>query len=44
MNKTKTPGLVGDINGVPARYWHTLEDGRIQCDLCPRLRPKKLRP
>ena len=25
-----------------ARYWHTLEDGRIQCDLCPRecrLRP-----
>jgi len=21
----------------PARYWHPLEDGRIQCDLCPRL-------
>ena len=20
----------------PARYWHTLEDGRVQCDLCPR--------
>lgn len=20
----------------PARYWHWLEDGRIQCDLCPR--------
>jgi len=20
----------------PARYWHTLEDGRIECDLCPR--------
>jgi pyruvate formate lyase activating enzyme len=20
----------------PARYWHTMEDGRIQCDLCPR--------
>lgn len=20
----------------PARYWHVLEDGRIQCDLCPR--------
>lgn len=20
----------------PARYWHTLEDGRLQCDLCPR--------
>ncbi len=21
---------------VPARYWHALPDGRIQCDLCPR--------
>ncbi|MGZ5935247.1 MAG: AmmeMemoRadiSam system radical SAM enzyme [Rhizomicrobium sp.] len=21
----------------PARYWHRLEDGRVQCDLCPRL-------
>jgi len=21
----------------PARYWHLHEDGRIQCDLCPRL-------
>jgi len=20
----------------PARYWHKIEDGRIQCDLCPR--------
>lgn len=20
----------------PARYWHTLPDGRIQCDVCPR--------
>ena len=24
------------LTGVPARWWHTLEDGRIQCDLCPR--------
>jgi pyruvate formate lyase activating enzyme len=24
------------IEGVPARYWHRLEDGRIQCDVCPR--------
>src|SRR3954471_14753693 len=23
--------------GVPGRYWHPLEDGRIQCDVCPRL-------
>lgn len=21
---------------VPGRYWHRLEDGRFQCDLCPR--------
>jgi len=25
-----------DESIVPGRYWHTLEDGRIQCDLCPR--------
>ena len=25
-----------DPNTVPARYWHALGDGRIQCDLCPR--------
>ena len=23
-------------NSHPARYWHKLDDGRIQCDLCPR--------
>jgi pyruvate formate lyase activating enzyme len=22
---------------VPTQYWHQLEDGRVQCDLCPRL-------
>jgi pyruvate formate lyase activating enzyme len=21
---------------VPTRYWHALEDGRVECDLCPR--------
>ncbi len=21
---------------VPTRYWHTLSDGRVQCDVCPR--------
>jgi pyruvate formate lyase activating enzyme len=26
-----------DVSGFPGRYWHALEDGRIQCDLCPRL-------
>lgn len=25
-----------DPSIVPARYWHALDDGRIQCDLCPR--------
>src|ERR671923_1454904 len=25
------------LAGVPARYWHRLEDGRIQCDVCPRM-------
>ena len=24
------------IDSVPGRYWHPLDDGRIQCDLCPR--------
>ncbi len=23
-------------NAVATRYWHRLDDGRIQCDLCPR--------
>ena len=22
---------------VPTQYWHLLDDGRVQCDLCPRL-------
>jgi pyruvate formate lyase activating enzyme len=25
-----------DSNTVPTQYWHLLEDGRIQCDTCPR--------
>src|SRR6476646_7254083 len=24
------------VGGIPGRYWHLLEDGRIQCDVCPR--------
>ena len=23
-------------NAFPGRYWHALDDGRVQCDLCPR--------
>ncbi len=26
----------GDPSVVPGRYWHALDDGRLQCDLCPR--------
>jgi pyruvate formate lyase activating enzyme len=36
MNKTKTRQPAGQIDGVRGRYWHELEDGCIQCDLCPR--------
>lgn len=25
-----------DENTVPTHYWHLLDDGRIQCDICPR--------
>ena len=24
-------------SAAPARFWHALDDGRIQCDICPRL-------
>ena len=27
---------VNTIEGTAARYWHRLDDGRLQCDLCPR--------
>ncbi len=30
---TADPSLA---NAPPGRYWHTLDDGRVQCDLCPR--------
>lgn len=25
-----------DVRGVSGRYWHRLDDGRLQCDVCPR--------
>jgi pyruvate formate lyase activating enzyme len=28
--------LPGDPAAYPTRYWHALEDGRVQCDVCPR--------
>lgn len=33
------PFPISDMNNesqYPARYWHKLDDGRIQCDVCPR--------
>ena len=35
MNAAKTTDPTSTPAGA-ARYWHELEDGRIQCDLCPR--------
>ncbi len=32
---TNTPTMTNESD-YPARYWHYNEDGRIQCDLCPR--------
>ncbi len=35
-----TPSLGGNtnelLNAWPTKWWHALDDGRIQCDLCPR--------
>ena len=30
------PKTAQPISGAPARWWHRLDDERIQCDLCPR--------
>jgi pyruvate formate lyase activating enzyme len=27
---------IESLAGVAGRYWHRLDDGRLQCDLCPR--------
>ncbi len=29
---------------VKTRYWHSLDDGRIQCDLCPEILQAAQRP
>ena len=31
-----TATIASDPSIVPARYWHKLPDGRLQCDVCPR--------
>jgi pyruvate formate lyase activating enzyme len=40
--QTGAGSLIGDSDTVAARWWRDLGQGRIQCDLCPRL--CKLRP
>ena len=25
-----------DFSAIPTRHWHRLDDGRVQCDVCPR--------
>jgi pyruvate formate lyase activating enzyme len=34
---TSTAPLAPSESIVPTKYWHELENGRIQCDLCPRV-------
>jgi len=36
MNATVHPPAEDFSNDVLGRYWHRLDDGRVQCDLCPR--------
>lgn len=34
---TERPESMEQLSSVvPTKYWHKLEDGRVQCDLCPR--------
>ncbi len=36
MSVTDESINLSDDSVVPTRYWHKLDDGRVQCDLCPR--------
>ena len=36
MTAVKETILMTDEGVVPTKYWHALDDGRVQCDLCPR--------
>lgn len=37
MTKARTTNPGADaVADVPGRYWHLLDNGRLQCDLCPR--------
>lgn len=34
--QTTSNSIAKHSDNFPARYWHRLDDGRLQCDLCPR--------
>jgi len=36
-NRDGEEAIMTEFEGKPGRFWHELEDGRIQCDICPRL-------
>lgn len=36
MSTTHETITISDPAVVAVKYWHKLEDGRLQCDLCPR--------
>ncbi len=39
LSTRKTGRIVSTVAGestLPTKYWHKLDDGRIQCDVCPR--------
>jgi pyruvate formate lyase activating enzyme len=38
MMQTYTPVVrfMEETQSIATRYWHALEDGRVQCDVCPR--------
>ncbi len=36
MSENIEQDVIDPASVVSTRYWHTLDDGRVQCDLCPR--------
>jgi pyruvate formate lyase activating enzyme len=36
MTEFLSPEILRAPSTRPGRYWHRLDDGRVQCDLCPR--------
>ncbi len=37
LGESRPPAISGRGPVVPTDYWRMLEDGRVQCDMCPRL-------